>query len=185
MQRQFNPFAGVCARAMGMLLGLFLCAIPASHARAYEEQVSVDLALGYAGIAKSKTLNSSLGSVDVGAALGISDFLVLRAALGYGVLAESKTKTQHALRGRLEGAYLVDVLKWVPFFGLGVGAWGVWTGGDLTFRPTGHLLVGFDWLATRQLTLGVDVRIGMLLESGDLVSWTEGQLRASWLFDLF
>jgi hypothetical protein len=185
MQRQFSLFARICRRAMGTLLALTLCLLCSSGARAYEEQASFDLALGYAGIASSDTLRPHVGAFDLGASLGIKDFLVLRGALGYALLMEENAPTQHAGRARIELAYLVDVLKWVPFFGLGVGVWGVSTRGDLAFLPAGHGVLGLDYLVTRALTLGVDVRIGMLLQSGDLVSFTEGQFRTSVMFDLF
>lgn len=194
MQRQFSMFAGVFARAVSMLVGLALWLACAGSARAYEEQASLDLALGYAGIVPKtcsasfpycQTLHPHLGSVDVGASFGIRDFLVLRAALGYGFLLERKEKTQQAGRGRVEVAYLVDILKWVPFFGLGVGVWGVRRYGEFTFYPTGHVVAGLDYLATRSWTLGVDIRIGMLLESQKLRSWNEGQLRVGYMFELF
>jgi hypothetical protein len=185
MQRQFSMFACVSARAMGTLLGLVLLLFASSPARAYEEQASLDLALGYAGIVHSDSLRPHLGALDVGASLGIRDFLVLRAALGYGMLLEKNAKTQQAGRARVELAYLIDILKWVPFFGLGVGVWGVSSQGDLSFLAAGHIVFGLDYLITRSFTLGVDVRIGMLLDSGDLVSFNEGQLRSSFMFDLF
>jgi hypothetical protein len=185
MQRQFSMFARVLARAMETLLGLSLILCLASSARAYEEQASLDLALGYAGVIDSQTLRPHLGSFDVGGSVGISDFLVLRAAVGYAFLAEHHAKTQQAGRGRLELAYLIDVLKWVPFLGLGVGVWGVNEQSGLRFFPTGHLLFGLDYLIARSFTLGADVRIGMLSESDKFVSWNEGQIRASFMFDLF
>jgi hypothetical protein len=185
MQRQFSVFAGVSARDVSMLLalGLWLCAT--SPARAYEEQASLDLALGYAAIVEAAELQPHLGSADLGVSLGIRDFLVLRGALGYGLLLERKQKTQQAARARVELAYLIDVLRWVPFFGLGIGVWGVQRAAGFTFYPAGHGVLGLDWLVTRSWTLGVDVRLGMLLEAGKLRSWNEGQLRLGYMFDLF
>lgn len=168
-----------------MLLGLALWLSATSSARAYEDQASLDLALGYAAVVKGVELHPHLGSADIGASLGIRDFLVLRAALGYGVLPERKRKTQQAVRARIELAYLVDVLKWVPFFGLGIGVWGVQRPGEFSFYPAGHGVLGLDWLVTRAWTLGVDVRLGMLLEGRALRSWNEGQLRLGYMFELF
>ncbi len=185
MQRQFSVFARAYGRVVSMLLGLGLWLSATSSARAYEEQASLDLALGYAAVVKGVELHPHLGSVDIGASLGIRDFLVLRGALGYGFLLERKEKTQQAARARVELAYLVDVLKWVPFFGLGVGVWGVQRPGEFSVYPAGHALLGLDWLVARSWTLGVDVRLGMLIERRELRSWNEGQLRLGYMFELF
>lgn len=189
MRRQFSVFARAftlsCSCVASTVLGIALWLSATSSALAYEEQASLDLALGYAGVVKGVELHPQLGSVDIGGSLGIRDFLVLRGALGYGFLLERKEKTQQAGRARLELAYLVDVLRWVPFFGLGIGVWGVQRAGELSFYPTGHALLGLDWLVARSWTLGVDVRLGMLLERRELRSWNEGQLRLGYMFELF
>lgn len=185
MQRQFSMFARGFARATTLLFALLLGLLGTTKARAYEQQASLDLALGYANVVHSPTLRPNLGAFDVSGAIGISDFLVLRAAAGYAFLAEHSEKTQQAGRGRLELAYLIDVLQWVPFVGIGGGVWGVKERSELRFYPTGHVLFGLDYLLTRRLSLGIDVRIGMLSESDKFVSWNEGQLRTSFMFDLF
>ena len=193
MQRHFSVFARALTlfcppaqpRLVSVLAGLALWLSATGPARAYEEQASLDLALGYAAVVKGVELHPHLGSADIGASLGIRDFLVLRGALGYGALWERKQKTQQAARARVELAYLIDVLKWVPFFGLGIGVWGVQRPGEFSFYPAGHAVLGLDWLVTRSWTLGVDVRLGMLLERKELRSWNEGQLRLGYMFELF
>jgi hypothetical protein len=168
-----------------------------SRARAYEEQLGLDLALGYARLTHSETLSpdvltpgsalpSNLAALDVGVALGVSDWLVLRGALGYGLLLEEKMSTRQLGRVRIEGAYLVDIVEWVPFLGLGTGLWlledpdgGVLPRGDV------HLVVGLDYLATRSWTVGLDVRVGFLMGGGQVFNVTEGQLRLTRLFELF
>jgi hypothetical protein len=176
MSRQRSAFSLLAA----LLGGLFAH----STARAYEEQVSVDLALGYAGIVDPEPLPSQLASLDLSAAVGIADWLVVRSALGYGLLFDGDHELAQAGRLRLEGAYLLDVLQWVPFFGLGGGLWVIERGSGLEARPAGHLWVGVDYLATRHWSFGCDIRVGLLWR-GESVSFTEGQLRISRMFDVF
>jgi hypothetical protein len=176
-------------------LGLF-CGSFASPARAYEEQLSVDLAVGYARITHSDslsphkappsaTLPANLPALDLGVSLGISDWLVLRGALGYGLLVDKRKDKRHVGRGRVELAYLIDIVQWVPFVGLGAGLWLVEASDGLAPKGDGHLVFGLDYLATRSWTVGLDVRTGFLLGAGQVVNFTEGQLRLSRMFDLF
>lgn len=154
------------------------------HARAYEEQASLDLALGCVGIAATETLPAAGPTLDIGGALGISDFLVLRSAVGYAPLLDGRD-TVHTGRARVEAAYLIDVLQWVPFFGLGAGLWGYGRASGFGVRPQGHVLFGIDYLWNRSWTVGVDVRTGGLLQRGEVAWYTEGQLRISRMFELF
>jgi hypothetical protein len=180
-----------CATLLGLFGGGF-----ASRALAYEEQLSVDLALGYARIthsdllstdeiAPSDTLPANLPALDLGVSLGISDWLVLRGALGYGLMLDKNKDTRHVGRARVELAYLIDIVQWVPFVGLGTGLWLVQAPDGVSARADGHLVLGIDYLATRAWTVGLDVRIGFLFDGSQVVNATEGQLRLSRMFDLF
>lgn len=153
-------------------------------ARAYEEQISADLALGYGALTGNDLLPTSLATANLGAAVGMSDWLVARAAFGYGALL-GDGDVLHVGRGRLELAYLVDILRWVPFFGAGGGLWGLDGPSGLGLRPAGHLLFGADFLATRTLTVGLDVRTGVLWQRGAVVGFTDGQVRFSRIFEMF
>lgn len=177
MSRQRSAFTLLVALSGGL--------VPGAGARAYEEQVSVDLALGYAGLVNPEPLPTQLLAADVGAAVGIADWLVVRSAVGYALLFERDHELSQAARLRLEGAYLLDVLQWVPFFGVGGGLWVVGEPGGLAIRPAGHLWFGVDYLAARAWTVGCDVRSGLLWMRGESVSFTEGQLRISRMFDVF
>ena len=177
MPRQRSAFTLIAA----LLAGL----VTRNPARAYEEQMSVDLALGYAGVANSEALASQQLALDAGVTFGIADWLLVRSALGYGALFDGQHDLAHAARLRLEGAYLLDLLQWVPFFGLGGGLWATRDAAGPAIRPTGHLVFGLDYLATRSWTVGCDVRIGMVWVHTEAKSFTEGQLRISRMFDLF
>jgi hypothetical protein len=177
MSRQRSAFTVLAALLGGLYSG--------APARAYEEQISADLALGYAALAANDRLASQLLAVDLGAAVGMADWLLIRAALGYASLFDKQHDLAHAGRVRLEGAYLLDILQWVPFFGVGGGLWALDGPSGLALRPAGHLWVGIDYLATRRWTLGCDVRTGILWARGDVASFTEGQLRISRMFEMF
>jgi hypothetical protein len=169
-----------------LLLAALSCGLFASApARAYEEQASLDLALGYAAFTGDQAPAKNLLSADLGGGLGIADWLVLRAALGYAARFDADHASVHAGRLRFEGAYLIDVLRWVPFFGLGGGLWALGEPSGLTLSPAGHLLFGVDYLATRSWTLGCDVRTGILWEHRQTAPFTEVQLRISRMFELF
>lgn len=148
----------------------------------------MDIAAGYALVTDTEpktTSSSHVADVDLGVSLGVSDWLVLRGALGYGLSPVKHQPNVHIGRARVEGAYLIDIVQWVPFVGLGAGLWLV--DGRTKLRPygAGHLVFGLDYLATRSWTVGVDVRVGFLLGSGQIVNFTEGQLRLSRMFELF
>lgn len=177
MQRRGLAFTRFVATLLALLAW--------SHeAQAYEEQASLDLSLGYLGLAASKTLPPSGPTLDVGGALGISDWLVVRAALGYAGLVDRRGMDS-AGRARVEVAYLIDILQWVPFAGVGAAIWGYDGTSGLSVRAAGHLVFGLDYLASRTWTVGIDVRTGLLLEPRNVAWCTEGQLRLSRMFELF
>jgi len=168
-----------------LLLALWLCGWSAS-ARAYEDQASLDVGLGGVVTAGAASLAKGGPELSAGGALGLSDLFVLRAQGGYAPLFRAG-HVQQVGRVRLEAAYLLDVLRVVPFFGLGANLWLYRSrvNDDFQARPGGHVLVGLDYLWSRSWTLGLDVRIGLVFEPGKVVSANEAQLRLSRMFDLF
>jgi hypothetical protein len=169
--------------AFCLVLGLVLGATWVNGAEAYEEQASADLSLGYAGVVDSTRFSMRGGSLEGGASMGISDMFVVRTSLGYaGFLASDSLRS--AGRFRVEGAYLLDILRWVPFFGVGGSLW-LFDDAGLTVRPAGHVLFGLDFLFDRSWTFGLDVRTGLLWERAGVVATTEGGLRLSRMFELF
>jgi hypothetical protein len=166
--------------AFGLLCGL----VWSAPARAYEDQASLDLSAGPAILAHSRTLNPVGPELAAGGALGISDLFVARAQLAYAALFDHGS-VQSVGKFRAEAAYLLDVLKFVPFFGGGGSLWLYSDAGSVKVRPALHLLVGVDYLWSRQWTVGLDFRTGILFEPGNVASATDVQLRVSRMFDLF
>ncbi len=158
-------------------------ALFASPAAAYEEQAALDLGAGYTLRSSSPPLSASGAELSVGAATGISDLFFVRFALGYGLFASSNDFA-HVGRARAEMAYLIDVVRIVPFVGLGAGVF-VYDDAGLDLRPGAHLLLGFDYLWSREWNVGLDVRPGLAATRHGSVTTLEGQLRLSRMFDLF
>ncbi|MEY4514361.1 MAG: hypothetical protein RLZZ450_6483 [Pseudomonadota bacterium] len=174
---------------LSCIAAVVACLLPSGDAHAYDEQASLDLALGYALTVQDDTSTQG-ASVDVGASLGLSDAVVARATLGYATLVEpryAEREVSHLGRLRVEGLYLLDVLKVVPFFGLGVTLTNSpHDAAALPVRPGGHLLFGVDYLASRSWIVGVDVRSALLFEGdGHRLNATDVALRVSRLFETF
>lgn len=159
--------------------------VTSASARAYEDQASLDLALGYTLLLDSETLPEQGAALDVGASFGISDIAVVRGLAGYAPLFDGDG-IAHAGRLRLEALYLVDVLQFVPFFGLGAN---LLLADDRTdaplLRPGGHVVLGADYLVSRNLTVGLDIRTGVAIERGEVMNGTDVSLRLSRMFETF
>jgi hypothetical protein len=185
MARHCKTFCSLASTAGGLLVvaASDLCCI--ASARAYEEQVSLDVAPAYAHFADSEQLPSQGVGADVGAGFGVSDLGVLRASLGYLALLDGQ-RVYHAGSIRLEAVYLIDVLQLVPFIGVG-GSLTIAQGSSATVSglPGGHLVFGLDYLLSRSLILGLDARTGFLSEAAGLVSVSGVSVRLSRMFETF
>lgn len=170
---------------LGVLAGLLAPALPTSVARAYAEQASLDAAAGYLRLVDLPRLPAHGATLELGAARGLGEAVVLRGALGYARLRDRHARA-HAGRVRLEGLYLIDVLRVVPFLGVGASLMlAKRPGGDPQLHPGAHVLVGLDYLWSRALVVGLDVRTGVVIDDGAARSATEIGLRVSRMFELF
>jgi hypothetical protein len=171
------------AFCLGLALALGLAT--SGSARAYEDQASLDLALGYTLLLDSNTLPEQGVALDLGGSFGISDIAIVRGLAGYAPLFDGEG-IAHAGRLRVEALYLVDVLQFVPFFGLGANLLLADDRTDtLLLRPGGHIVLGADYLISRSLTIGLDVRTGVALERGEVMNNTDVSLRLSRMFETF
>ena len=177
MRRHCSRFSFACAIALALWCALL------RTARAYEDQAQVDLALGFAGVVDAPGLPGRAATLDVGGSYGLGDLFMLRGALGYGLARESG-QTVSMGRGRLSLVYIVDVLRIVPFFGVGAGA-ALHDADGLTITPHFFGTLGLDYLVDRTWTVGADGRTGIFLIAGEPYASIEAQLRLSRVFDLF
>lgn len=167
------------------VLATLACALAPAPARAYEETASLDATAGYLGLVDLPRLPTHGAVLDVGGSYGVGEAVVLRGALGYARLREHARRA-HAGRVRLEGLYLIDVLRAVPFLGVGASLMMAKApGGEAQLHPGAHLVVGLDYLWSRTLALGIDVRTGVLFDDGKTRSASEVGLRVSRMFELF
>jgi hypothetical protein len=179
--------AHASARARwGLLAALcWSCLLGSSGtARAYEDQASLDLASGALVTAGARHLHQAGPSVSLGGTLGLGESYLVRGQLAYLPLFEHGS-LQNVGRFLVEGAYAFDVLKLVPFVGVGASLWLYEPVGSWTVRPAAHVLLGFDYLWSRALSLGFDLRVGAVFERSHVASATEAQVRLSRMFDLF
>jgi hypothetical protein len=153
-----------------------------SSARAYEDQTALNLDLGYA-YAQRGLPTHGVG-VGVGAGIGLGDTFTLVLRGGYA--AHPGDLPGHVLSATAEALYIVDILTWVPFFGAGVDGHLILQDGRARGNFEVHGVLGLDYLHSRTLAFGLDVRVGYLPfePTTDVLRGlhVRAGLRVSWLF---
>ena len=139
-----------------MWLALCLFMLPI-RAYAYEDQVGLAAQVGYSGIRWQPNPQSGL-AVEVNTDLGIAQAWAARGFVGYAYHPETGGPAHTVLWGT-EFVYMLDVLIWVPFLGGGMDAWVHAHGDRVLVRPAVHLVVGVDYLAARDWSLGLNARL--------------------------
>jgi hypothetical protein len=163
-------------------LGLLLVASLPSSARAYEDQLSLGIGAGYAYATQSGSSNHG-AYFQLEASLGVSSTWSVRGLLGLGRHPAAPSLSQGILG--LEALYLVDVLEFVPYAGLGIDALASFGVTDTRFAVGAHPVLGIDWLLGRNFLVGLNARpIFVLsdLDRGPL--YLTVSLTAVWLLDL-
>ena len=133
-----------------------------STARAYEDQATLDLDLGYAAALATDALPPNGVQFGVGGSWGLNDAWTIRGRLAYGV--HPAAQPLHVGILGVEVVYLLDLVEVVPFAGLGADALGTGfddgTGGGSGFEANFaiHAVLGLDWLVSRRFIVGLDVR---------------------------
>jgi len=159
--------------ALGLALAAWLIATgPASEAHAYEDQFTLGIGLGYAHAFPSGAPHPG-ALAELSASTGLDATWTARARL-----AAAWHPSEQALYrgvGGVELLYMIDVLELVPSLGLGLDAvitrWPVAAGGgdDAELRGdfAAHAVLGLDYLLSRELSLGLDVRPHLLVTALD------------------
>ena len=168
--------------AAGVLTAL-LCLAPAT-ARAYEDQVALSVDANYAYAQDGIPMHGA--GVGVSAGIGLGDTFTLQFRGGYPAHPHNgDVSTAHLLSLTAEALYIVDILTWVPFFGAGID--GLLLVHDTTYASFEvHGIVGLDYLHSRSLAFGLDVRVGYvpfaMTRGGFSGLHVQAGLRVSWLF---
>lgn len=160
---------------------MFLCLCSAGAAHAYEDQITLGVGAGYAyGISDTPPNHGAL--VDLSVSVGLNAEFSLRTRLSYALFPA--TESVHALLLGGELLYLVDVVEFVPYVGLGLDGFGRLRASSTDLDAATHLVLGVDYLVSRELTLGLDVRPHLVLtdlKHQPLV--TALTASAIWMFD--
>ncbi len=119
--------------------------------------------------------------LDATFSVGLSDIWTARARASYGHHFGAEPLT--VLFGSTDLLYLVDVLEWVPYFGVGLDGIGMLHAGDTAFELGAHPVLGLDWLLSREHTLGLELRPVFLLTAlGSEPLYFSATLSFTWLF---
>jgi hypothetical protein len=132
-----------------------LASLP-STAAAYEDQVTLGLEVGYAGMPTSDTLPRN--GVDVGliAGGGLGDAWSIQGLLSYNIFPNERP--WHLGVVGLETVYALDIVRFVPLIGAGVDGLLTVRGGSTRGDFALHVLVGVDYLINHRWLVGADVR---------------------------
>jgi hypothetical protein len=122
---------------------------------AYEDQLTLGVGLGYAN-AVSDNLPAHGALLDVTGSLGLGSAWALRGRMSYAIHPDDPPL--HVGLLGVEFVYLIDVVEVVPYFGLGPDAFLRVRNHDATVDAASHVVIGFDYLVSRKLTLGIDGR---------------------------
>ena len=133
-----------------------LLAVLPSSARAYEDQATLGLAVGYAGIPGSDSVPRNGVDIGLSAGGGFGDAWSIQGLLSYSVFPNARAL--HLGMAGVETVYALDIVRFVPLLGAGLD-------GLLTVREQRtrgdfalHFLVGFDYLINSRWLVGADVR---------------------------
>ncbi|HMI91941.1 MAG TPA: hypothetical protein VK509_11285, partial [Polyangiales bacterium] len=151
--------------------GWLIATAPASPAQAYEDQFTLGLGLGYAHAFPSGAPHPG-ALTELSASTGLDPTWTARARL-----AAAWHPSERALYRGIAGAellYMIDVLELVPSLGLGLD--GMVTrlppasddaAAELRGDLAAHAVLGLDYLLSRELSLGLDVRPHLLITALD------------------
>lgn len=172
---------GLCALAFS----LCCWAIPARVA-AYEDQVGIAIDATYGRVVPNARRPDGL-LLGVTGSLGLDDAWTARLRLGYGahLPTDANGETLQAGLASAELLYLVDILEWVPYFGIGADVITFHDSNSFALESGGHFSLGLDWLPTREWVFGADLRAITLLSLLDQQPFYFAfTLSAGWLLPL-
>jgi hypothetical protein len=135
------------------LLGLV--SVP-STASAYEDQATLALEVGWAGIPNSNTLPRNGVDVGLSAGFGITDAWGIQGVLSYNVFPDER-RLQMGVAG-LETIYFLDIVRFVPILGFGIDGMVSGRAGRTRGDFALHVLLGVDYLISARWLVGADAR---------------------------
>lgn len=161
-----------------------LLSAPASAA-AYDRQIAVGVTAGW-GLAPALEMFPNHGpTAGLSASLGFDDTWGVAVYGGWAVHPPiDGGETFHVGLFGAEALYYIDILEVVPFFGVGVDALTQFDGTSWGVDFAAHLRASVDYLLSREVTIGLDIRPYILFTNLDLDPiYLTFQARVSFLFD--
>lgn len=135
-------------------VALALSMLLPSEARAYEDQLTLGVDTGYALVLVDGASHGWTAGLD--ASVGLGDLFSLRGRAGYAFHPQGGGL--HVAAAGAEVLYLLDVLEWVPYFGIGADGFFMAREGNNRGDLGLHGVLGVEWLASRDWLLGLDIR---------------------------
>lgn len=143
-------------RLVWILASLAASACLPSTVAAYEDEATLGLSIGYAGLPASDGLPAHGFDFALSAGGGFGDAWSLQGFVRYDRFG--REMPLHLAIGGLEALYALDIVRFVPLFGLGLD-------GLLSVRERAvrgdfalHVLLGVDFLINPRWIIGADVR---------------------------
>ena len=174
----------------GFVMAIFaatLTLVNAAPAAAYEDQVTLDLDVGGGFVLANGDAPTAGVGFGVGAGFGLGTAWTLRGRISY-ALHPSASSLQ-VLTAGAEVHYALDILKFVPFFGVGIDGIGTVRDGTFGADVAVHALLGLDWLLSRKIVVGIDIRPYVLpfslADRGIDPVYLSATLRLSVVFDRY
>ena len=168
-------------------LAIIVAVLSPTSAYAYEEQLTLGVDLGYGGVLANDALPAHGLSFGFGGSWGLNDAWTVRGHLGW-----SYHPGDPVLHVGILGAevlYVVDILTWVPFVGLGLDGIGTVVDGSFGMDLGAHAVVGLDYVINRDWIVGTDIRAYVLpfelAENGVDPVYLTATLRVSKVFALY
>jgi hypothetical protein len=153
--------ARAAAHAVGALLTGAVTALPLPAA-AYEDQLTLEAGLGYAHATDADADTQAGLPFSLAASIGLDDVWTVK-ALGSYALHPAVAGTRHVVLAGAELVYVIDVLELVPYFGAGLDVFAAWRAPTQDLDAAAHLVFGADYLLTRRLFVGLEIRPYLLL----------------------
>lgn len=175
-----------------LLLGALAWSLGSTSVAAYDDQAGISVSAGYGHIEVDSAYGADGASLSLGGNYGLGDTFTLRGGVGYALHpAAGDREGLHLGLVQAEILYTLDLLQFVPFFGIGadlmisapMASEGVFTDAG------GHLVVGGDYWLNREWIVGLDLRAIYLPVSFDGANanpvYVSASLRLSRQFELF
>jgi len=175
-------------RALAALpLSLAICGVLPAPAAAYEDQGTLGIEAGYGVVVITDTTLPQHGVLfGLELSFGLGDQFAIRGHADYGY--HPGDDEMHIGLFGVEVLYLLDIVRVVPYFGLGID--GIATGyqGAAGLELGFHVALGLEYLLSRHWLIGLDVRphfLPITLSEGRVEPvYISSTLRVSWIFDL-